>query len=369
MKELRVILEAYEKLRNNSSGMALATIVKAKGSTYRRAGARMLLTVEGEMVGSISGGCLEGDLLERAKKVMQSGKPEMVRYDTSSDDDLVWGLGLGCAGVVDVLVESLATERPDHIAFLADCVEHERAGVMATVIRVEGSAGVVVGSRLLLRKGAEPVDQLGNHDLSAAVLPDARDVLASGRSVVKEYGSTEVFIEALQPPVPLVILGAGHDAIPVAKLAKDLGWSVTVADSRAAFLTRERFASADKVILSEPQDVLKHVRIEAHSAVVIMSHNYAHDRNYLGQLLGMPVRYLAVLGPKKRTEMLIQDLRKDGIAVTDEQVSRLFSPAGMDMGAETPEEIALAIIGEIQTVLAGRSGGLLRDRKGPIHSR
>lgn len=370
MKELREILKALEPLQKRGEKAALATIVKTKGSTYRRPGARMLMTSDGQMLGSISGGCLEGDVFEHAKKVMNSGEPVVLSYDTSSDDDVVWGLGLGCNGVVNVLVESLR-QMPKYLSFLSDCLEPKRCGVLATVFRTEGEIGIKVGSRMTITEDGSSSVINENQSLQSAIESDAKNAIRNGHSIIKEYelpgGKVEVFIEVVQSPMPLVIFGAGHDAIPVVRLAKELGWHVTVVDGRPAFASKERFPQADNVILSTPEDVHKNVSLDPRGAAIIMTHNYNHDVTILRQILPQPLRYLGVLGPKKRTQKTLGDLRKEGIGPSEDQVSNVYSPVGMDIGAETPEEIALAIIGEIQAVLAGRSGGSLRNRKGPIH--
>ena len=370
MKELHEIVKAVERAGGRSA--ALATVVKARGSTYRRPGARMFMTADGEMTGSISGGCLEGDVFEHAKKVMDSGTPVVVQYDTSSDDDLVWGLGLGCSGVVDVLIEPFPPES-GYLPFVTNCVVENRPGALATVFRLEGRTALKVGARLALKEDGSQVMSIGSRELEQFILPDAAEALRTGRSVVKEYrlenGVAEVFIESIQPAVSLLVFGAGHDSIPLVRLAKELGWNATVVDSRPAFATRERFPSAGNVILCNPEDVAAKVLVEPRNVAVIMTHNYAHDLKLLKALLPSGVRYLSVLGPRKRTDSLLKDLEKDGIAVTEDQLSRLYSPAGIDLGAETAEEIALSILGEIQAVLAGRSAGLLRNRKGSIHER
>lgn len=370
MKELREILKALEPLQKRGEKVALATIVKTKGSTYRRPGARMLMTSDGQMIGSISGGCLEGDVFEHAKKVMNSGEPVVLNYDTSSDDDVVWGLGLGCNGVVHVLVESLR-QMPKYLSFLTDCLEPHRCGVVATVFRTEGEIGAKVGSRMTIAEDGSISGMNENQSLQSAIAADAKEAMRNGHSIVKEYevsgGKAEVFIEVVQSPMPLVVFGAGHDAIPVVRLAKELGWNVTVIDGRPAFASKERFPQADNVILSKPEDVHKNVSLDPRGAAIIMTHNYNHDVTILRQILPLPLRYLGVLGPKRRTQKTLEDLRKEGIGPSEDQISHIYSPVGMDIGAETPEEIALAIIGEIQAVLAGRSGGSLRNRKGPIH--
>jgi len=362
MKELREILDAYAKLRERGERIALATIVKAHGSTYRRVGARLLMSAKGEMTGSISGGCLEGDVFIQAEKVLASGDPVLLSYDTTSDNDLIWGLGLGCSGVVHVLVESLETQ-PLYWNFLEQCVRKEKPGVLVTVFRTNppgGQGRLPLGSRLMIHHDGS----ISGSELPKEIIDDARAALQSGRTITKEYAIAEVLLEVIQPPLPFYVFGAGHDAIPVVRIAKEIGWNVTVVDGRPAFATNKRFAQADRVILSPPEDVCHNVDINQRGAVIVMTHNYAHDRSLLKQIVQMPVRYLAVLGPKKRTESLVADLE-----LPEDSIRHIYSPAGLDIGAESPEEIAVAIISEIQAVLSDRSGGFLRNRKGPIHDR
>lgn len=374
MKEIQAIVEAFDGVERQYENAALATVVNVKGSTYRSSGARMLITQSGRMVGTISGGCLEGDVKERAGQVMLSGEPTVVKYDTTSEDDIVWGLGLGCNGVVQVLIERLDPQsKLSPLAFLAECFRSRQPGVLATVFDVDGRTGVKVGDRLMLHPDNTVTSEIEDSDLTLAAIADAFAALRDGRSNVKTYqlsaGSVEVFIEVIQPPTPLVIFGAGYDAIPVARFAKELGWHVTVVDSRSAYATKEQFPLADKVILTRPEAAPICVTIDHRTVAVVMTHNYLHDRELLKTLLPSPVRYLGILGPKSRTERLLQDLREEGIIPTQEQLCRLYSPIGIDIGADTPEEIALAIVAEIRAVVANRSGGFLRNRKGPIHNR
>lgn len=372
MKELREILNSYERARQRGEKLALATIVKTKGSTYRRPGARLLITAGGEMTGSISGGCLEGDIFQHAEKAIEKGESKILHYDTTSDNDLIWGLGLGCSGVVFLLLEPLLRE-PAYWPFLSECVREEKSGVIATVFSVQGSFNANIGMRLTMSNDEVISGEIRDLELARAIGADARSVLRTGRSRVITYsmerGTAEVLVEALEPPLPLYVFGAGHDSIPVVRIAKEIGWRVVVVDGRKAYATRERFPQADRVILSPPNDVCKNVSIDPRAAVIVMTHNYAHDRDILRQLIGVRMRYLGMLGPAKRTESLIEELSKEGLHLTDEQRHSMYSPSGLDVGAETPEEIAVSILSEIQSVLSGRSGGPLRNRKGPIHDR
>lgn len=372
MKELKDIIVAFEQVESSTTTAALATLVKASGSTYRRPGARMLMTSQGQMVGSLSGGCLESDVFEQAQAVMASGKPITVQYDTMSDEDIIWGLGLGCNGIVQILIERVEEESLfNPLTFLTQCFRRRQAGVMATVFHIEGQINAQVGTRLMVYPDGTLKSNIEDADLVAQLHNDAWNALKDTRSTIKAYpllaGKAEVFIEVIQPSVPLMIFGAGHDAVPLVRLAQELGWYVTVVDSRKVETTRERFLSADEVILSRPEDINNCIHINNRTMAVVITHNYLHDLAILKTLLPSPVRYLGILGPKKRTEKLLQDLQEQGITPTENQLQRLYSPVGLDMGADTPEEIALSIVAEIQSVLTHHSGGSLRNKLGPIH--
>ncbi len=374
MKELQDILKTFEQSKNSGQCAAIATLVKAQGSTYRRPGARMLMTSEGEMIGSLSGGCLEGDVFEQAQEVLTSGKPIVVQYDTMSDEDIIWGLGLGCNGIVQILIERLEAENPfNHLAFLTDCLHHRQVGVLATVFHIEGQVKAQVGTRLMVYPDSTVKSNIEDADLVAQIREDAWKALDDSRSKVKAYplltGKAEVFIEVIQPPVPLMIFGAGHDAVPLVRLAQELGWYVTVVDSRQADGTRERFLNADEVVLSRPEGISDRIHLYNRTMAVIMTHNYLHDLELLKILLPSAVRYLGILGPKSRTGKLLQDLQEQGITPTEQQLQHLYSPVGLNIGADTPAEIALSIVAEIQAVLGDRSGGSLRNYQGPIHDR
>jgi xanthine dehydrogenase accessory factor len=372
MKELQDIVAAFEKVKRSGKIAAIATLVKASGSTYRRPGARMLMTSDGQMVGSLSGGCLEGDVFEQAQAVIASGKPIVVQYDTMSDEDIIWGLGLGCNGIVQILIERLEQESPfNPLTFLSECLHHRQVGVLATVFHVEGEVKAQVGTRLMVYPDGTIKSNIEDADLVDKIRDDAWKALNDNRSTVKAYplaaGKAEVFIEVIQPPVPLMIFGAGHDAVPLVRLAQELGWYVTVVDNRQADSTQERFPSADEVILCRPEGISEAVVLDNRTIAVVMTHNYLHDLELLKTLLPSPVRYLGILGPKSRTEKLFQDLQEQGITPTETQLQRLYSPVGLNIGADTPEEIALSIVAEIQAVLANHSGGSLRNKLGPIH--
>jgi len=382
VNELRAIVEAYGQAAREGKRTVLATVVRTSGSVYRRAGARMLVTLDSgggcSTTGTISGGCLERDVCERARGVLQKDAPALVRYDTTADDDIVWGLGVGCNGVVEVLLEPLPSRAvPAHLSLLAACLNHHQRGVSATVFNISDAvpsvtnAQVKLGSRTLVRGDGNVSSEIDDHELAARVEDDACEALAGNESSVKVYetasGVAEVFIEVVQPPAPVVIFGAGHDAVPVAEFARKVGWHVTVVDTRARPLSRERFAEADACMLCRPEDVSARVPLTNRTMVLVMTHNYLHDLELLKTLLGSPVRYVGMLGPKRRTEqMLLEALTED--AALGENLQRLHAPVGLDLGGETPEEIALSIVAEMRAALAGRDGGFLKHRAAPIHN-
>ncbi|MEH2293384.1 XdhC family protein [Nostoc sp.] len=372
MNELQAILEGFESSQKSGEISFLATVVKTQGSTYRRPGAKMLMTNTGRMIGSISAGCLENDVFEYTQQRMSDGKPIVVTYDHTASEDILWGFGLGCNGIMQVLIERLETKStPNAIAFTQECFQKKHLGIIATVFAFEGGVDVELGSRLLLYPNGKIITDIKDANLIQSLSADTQAAFANQKSRVNKYqlplGSAEVFIEVIQPPTPLVIFGAGDDAVPVAQFAQALGWEVTVVDCRANETTRARFPLPCDVILSHREIIHKQVFIYAHTVAVVMTHNYLDDLEILKRILPSPARYIGLLGTKHRTERLLQDLGTKGIVSTREELKRLYSPIGIDIGADTPEEIALAIIAEIQAVLTNRNSNFLKNRNQPIH--
>jgi len=355
MNEIRTLVEAFDAANVKGERCALATVVSVEGSSYRRPGARMLVCETGASTGTISAGCLESDIVEHAKRVIQTGEAKLVEYNTAStSDEMVWGLGLGCNGIVRVLVEPAASGSLSIEALRRSCTASVS---MATVYQYASSTG----ARLY-------IDEDGNvsyENLSgemAAMLENEVRAQKSGACIYDFDGvAAKVFIETLMPPVPLVLFGAGHDALPVVELARDMGWQTEVVDPQSRPASRSRFAIADRVTLSRPEDVGAHVRITPRTMALLMSHNYSHDMAMLRFLLDSPARYIGVMGPRKRTERMLKEL------AAAEGMARLHSPAGLDIGANGPAEIALSIVAEMRAVLDGRRGGMLRERRGSIH--
>jgi xanthine dehydrogenase accessory factor len=401
MNELQAVVEAFERARLRGERAALATVVGVEGSAYRRPGARMIVAEGGETAGTISGGCLERDVVLRAAQVIETRSARVVVYDTRGGEEIVWGLGLGCNGVVRVLLESLheGSQGERALRFIEECLKARRRGLLATVLMDDRDArgeremktkerrSFEVGERLIAddesNVGGETDvcgghaafgDALANNDaLAARVREDANEILAGGRSVTRAYETggrrAEIFFDVIAPPRPLIVFGAEHDAAPLVHLARTLGWHVTVVDTRARPATKERFAEADEVLLCRAGEVASRVTFTAETAAVVMTHNYLDDVELLRALLPSRALYVGVLGPKQRTSGLLEDVFcADSSVDADARLSKLHAPVGLDIGAETPEEIALSIVCEIKAVCAAREGGFLRDRTAPIHS-
>jgi xanthine dehydrogenase accessory factor len=370
MKEIQDIIAACELLKNCNQSAAIATVVHTAGSVYRRAGARMLLLESGQSIGSISGGCLESDVCDRARSVVESGQPVVAVYDALTNDDLLWGLGLGCNGLVKVLIEPLRATSYNPLTFIAECIDRRHSGVLATVFQTDGLLTTPMGSHLTLSAAGKVTHTLQDAALIEQIVADAQTAARLQQSSTKQYrfplGNASVWLELIQPPLPLIVFGAGQDAVPVVQFAKALGWHVTVVDRRTDYATRDRFPSADRVMVARPENGLDKLALDARTAAVIMTHNYFDDRQLLKFLLPSSIAYLGLLGPKHRTKQLLEDLKLDGLAVHSSPC-HFYTPVGLDIGAETPEAIALAIVAEIQAVVAQRTGSMLRDRPARIH--
>jgi xanthine/CO dehydrogenase XdhC/CoxF family maturation factor len=369
VSEITDVLDAIEKLDAEGQRMALATIVAVRGSTYRRPGARLLVPEEGAPIGNISGGCLEGDVADMARIVMREGAARLAGWDLTADDDDVWGLGLGCNGAIEVFIEP-ADQAIAVTHALRTALELERP--ICVVTALESALEIVApGARIVVPDNGPVEGSLGDADVNADALAAAREGLASGRSEIRTLGrGVRAFVEVLEPPLRLVICGAGHDAIPLVRAAAGVGWRPVVVDDRPAFLTHDRFPHAYAFVQIEgPADVATQAPLDARTFAVVMTHNYLRDRDYLRGLLASDVGYIATLGPAARTYRLLSELSEEGVQISDADRGRIHGPAGLDLGAEGPDEIAQAIVAEIVAVRHGRAGGFLKERPGPIHDR
>ena len=309
VSELTDVLSAIESLSARGERMALATIVAVRGSTYRRPGARLLVPEEGAPIGNISGGCLETDVADVARIVMSEGHARVVSFDLTADDDAVWGWGLGCNGAMELFVEP-ADKAAEVAGALRMALEEERPICMVTVLD-SSVHGIEQGNRLLVRPDGTTQGSLGDAATDRAAAEAGTDRLTAERSEVVELAEgVRAFVEVLEPPLRLVICGAGHDAVPLVAAAANLGWSPIVVDDRPAFLTRERFPqAAGFVALERPDEVAKEAPLDRRTFVVVMTHNFLRDKDYVRELLRSPARFIAMLGPGARTQLLLTELR------------------------------------------------------------
>jgi len=367
MKEFKSILSAYKNIDLSQRKAALATVVKVMGSSYRSPGARMLITDDGKWTGSISGGCLEGDALRKARQVMIDMKPLTVTYDTREESNQNLGIGLGCNGVIDVLIEPIL-ELSNPIQLFEKFVSSQQPVAMASIFRGNGT-----GEKLVVNTEALALQNFSDSDLSSRVKQDLLSVFQEKKSEAKVYThkgeEVEIFTELIQPTVLLLIFGGGFDARPVSQLAKLLGWEVQVTDECVAHIAPIFFPQADKLSLCQREFIDRDFNITPYSACVLMSHNYEYDRDVLKKIVNSQAPYIGILGPRKRFDKMLEEFKKESIQLTYDQLQRIHSPIGLDIGAEAPDEIAISIIAEIQSKFASRAGGFLKYNTGPIHQR
>jgi len=370
MKEIKNIIKAFDEAQVNGKQTALATVVHVDGSSYRRPGARMLVTVDGELTGAISGGCLEGDALRKALYVMTEGRTMLVTYDTSDEDDAKLGLGLGCNGIIQVLIEPIDPAKIDNpIALLKATIAKRQQAVLVTLFSLDKKQAQP-GTCLLVTEDENIRGiKTGIHHL---LMDEAKLVLNTRQSSFRNYTSENqnltAFIEWITPTVSLVIGGAGNDVIPLVEMAEILGWEVTLVDGRPAYAKKERFSPSCQVVLARPEEVLANINIDEQTVFVLISHNYNYDLALLRQLIKHNISYVGLLGPRKKFERMLNELEDEGIRLTEAQLSVIYSPVGLDIGAETPDEIALSIVSEIKAVLSLKEGSSLKH-KDVIHER
>ncbi len=368
MQEVIRLLNAIDDTQAAGLDAAIATVVRVKGSAYRREGTKMLIDASGNQVCMISGGCLEQEVGEIAKQVMASGDSKVHFFDL--DEDLVWGLGLGCGGAVDVYIEPF--DKGHENALWLKAVREQQAACLVTVIESEGSA-VVKGSRFFVDELGQTMGSLGDAALDAEFLDLAKEKMAElyPRSVAKTVklasGTVDVFLDVNIPSPELVVFGAGHDAMPMAAFGHSLGFNVTIIDARHAFVTTERFPQAKQLIRTHPSGFAEKVVLGPRSYAIIMNHHLERDKESLKFLLDTPAPYIGVLGPRSRYDDMLAALKEEGFMPTEQDLARVRNPIGVDVGADTPEEIAVSVLSELLAVRGGYKAGFLHNRNGRIH--
>jgi len=364
---LQPLLPLYAEACARTSPLVLATVVATRGSTYRKAGAQMLIAPDGQYAGLLSGGCLESDLVEHARGVFETGAPKLVSYDNSGEDDSLWGLGAGCDGGMDVWL--LRLDPTDAWAPFGVLASGFDRGTLITY-------GLVLTSSVpaLPAGGAawSNADGIGTMRPAAGMPPALSEWLAQelrpdtsapgARIVEFDQPHVRLFVAQVTSPRELLLIGAGPDAVPVVELAAALGWRVTLADHRPAYAASNKFPRARRVVLSAPRELPRHLDLAAFGAAVIMTHHYATDLAALTTLAESPLAYVGLLGPGARRKQLLADM---GATAAASYGSRLYAPVGLDLGGRDPASIALAIVAEIQAFFHGK-GRAIPSRPAPV---
>lgn len=344
--------EFFAAYRDRGQPLALATIIETLGSTYRKAGAQMLIAGDGQAAGLLSGGCAESDLIERAQRVLETGNAEIAVFDTRGSDDVIWGIGLGCEGAMRILLTRIdAANDYQPFAYELDCRTHHRRGAFAFV--VEPARDLSLGTAWRAESADAPT----------MVIEALERVTAANAAETIDFDGGKVFAASIDLPPRLLVLGAGADAVPVVELAALLGWHVTVADHRPAYAVPSRFAKAKSVVLSPALELPQSVPINDFDAAVVMSHHLPTDQIYLAMLADSAIKYVGLLGPEARRKRLLTEIGERAVKLQH----RLAGPVGLDIGAATPEAIALAIVAEVHAHLHGKTGasfsGLLQQHR------
>jgi xanthine/CO dehydrogenase XdhC/CoxF family maturation factor len=373
MKELQDIVHAYDSAKKAGQACVLATVVHLEGSSYRGPGARMLVLENGLMIGAISGGCLEGDALKKALLTFTEKKSRLITYDTSHEEEASVGIQLGCEGVIQVLFEFIQINDPlNPIELLRKAIAIRQEAVLITLFNLKDKREIQIGTCLLAEPDGTITSSILDNDLKSAIHPTLTEIFTQKKSSFKDFTLqgvlTNVFIEFIAPPISLVIVGAGNDAIPMMQIASILGWEVKIVDGRNTHAKADRFISACQILVSKPAAVLEQIKIDSKTCFVLMTHNYNYDLQMMHALIETEINYIGLLGPKKKLEKILTDLKLKAVDITDEKLAKIYGPTGLDIGAASPEEIATSIIAEIQAVFNHKKGTMLKWKKDQIHS-
>jgi xanthine dehydrogenase accessory factor len=364
---VRDILNTIIKWWDAGETFGLATVVKTFRSAPRDPGAALAVAPGGEVIGSVSGGCVEGAVYELGSEVAASGSPVLQTYGVSDDD--AFAVGLTCGGILDIFVEAVSRETFPELGDIAAAVDSGEPVAVATVVSGPGT----VGARRVIWGDGRSSGSLGSQRLNAAVDDDARGLLAQGVTGIRRYGADgerlggelSVFVSSFAPPPRMIVFGAIDFAAAVARVGKFLGYHVTVCDARPVFATRARFPDADQVIVDWPHRYLAGVDVDQRTVICVLTHDPKFDVPVLEVALRTPAGYIGAMGSRRTHEDRLARLREVG--VSEAELSRLRSPIGLDLGARTPEETAVSIAAELIQLRWGGSGRALTETEGRIH--
>lgn len=367
MKEIKSILKLYNSFKNSDEKCAIAQVVRVEESSYRREGARMLVFESGVFEGGISGGCLEGDALQRSQIAILKQEPSIVTYDTSKENEI--GVGLGCNGVIDVLISPISNNSAT-LEMLQKCVSDRGEHIIATVTALNCDINTIpLGRSFYYNQGSESLEDCQHAGLRDFLQDKIKDVLENKKS--KTYHFTEegvkasVFIELIPPQFHLAIYGDNYDVYPMLELAELMDWDVSLVGN-VQKLKKEKLQSVKNIYLKDGE---ARPEIDDRTAIILMAHDYKTDYANLEHLIKSESRYIASLGPRKRFDKMIGEFKSNGVEFSESELQRIYAPCGLEIGANTPEEIAMSLFSEILSVFSGNTGGMLREKNGPIHAR
>ncbi|MCX2743850.1 XdhC family protein [Mangrovivirga sp. M17] len=374
MREIDAILSRYNSLKSDGTESVLATVVHVEGSSYRRAGARMLVDAFGNITGAISGGCLEGDALRKALNALNQQENKLITYDTSNEDDVIIGAQLGCNGIIQVLFEPIDYEKHYNPCELLN-IAAEQDKSLAIIIRFNlDKSKEQFGTTMLVTNDSTIIGNDSPDDLKGLVLEHSVKAIKNNSPYFVEISTEDsegnLFIQVYQPPIKLILVGAGNDAQILSQQAELLGWKVIVTDGRPTHANKNRFTSSCQVIVTKPEETLNNISLDDRSCVVLMSHNYNYDLAVLKLLINQEeIPYIGILGPVKKYNRMLEDLKNEGFDLQKSFLNKIHAPVGLEIGAETPAEIGLSILSEIQAVLTGNNARPLKEKDGPIHDK
>lgn len=367
MKEIKSILQLYNSFKDSNEKCAIAQVVRVEESSYRREGARMLVFESGVFEGGISGGCLEGDALQRSQIAILKQEPSIVTYDTSKENEI--GVGLGCNGVIDVLISPIS-ENSKTLQMLQKCVSDRGEHVIATVTALNSEIDTIpLGRSFYYNKDSASLEDCRHEGLRYFLQDKIQDVLENKKSRTYHFESegvqASVFIELIPPQFHLAVYGDNYDIYPILEMAKLMDWDVSLVGNIQK-LRKEELRSVDNLY---PKDAEARPTIDERTAIILMAHDYKTDYTNMKQLIKSPAPYIASLGPRKRFDKMVAEFKANGFVFSEEELQRIYAPCGLEIGANTPEEIALSLFSEILSVFSGKTGGMLREKNGPIHER
>lgn len=374
------LLSTLQRCWEKRESAVLATIVETEGSTYRRAGAKSLILSDGKFLGVLSGGCVEQDIFEHARDVIETRESKWIDYDLRQDDAMPWGLGIGCNGAMKILLQLFdPVHQPERAKTMIEILRkpYESAIPFAclTVISSDYS-GIPIGTQWIVEETEEWWSREGV-DLKPFV-PHITQLKEKGKSWIVNQSLLDgkgrliqlsCFVEIISPVSKAVIFGGGPDAVPLVHQLKFLNWHVSVVDHRPDYANHAHFPEADEIVVVSPGTFPHNMVFDEMTYAVIMTHHYQQDMTFLKNLLSYPLSYIGLLGPRKRTKRLLSDIQKEGVTWTNESLEKLHAPIGMDIGAEGPEAIALSVASEMMCCKNHREGGFLCEKDGPIHER